>query len=187
MPPETITVREETYQVAPWSLRIGAKAIDSALCQGALGFAVPVVYTLLPEVAASVTTLVLAVLAVWWWLASDGVLHGAGLGKGMLGLRLVHRRHGSAPTQGQAALRQLKYSMFLSGWGLLWGLTALSHDDSHNRDQADEFVTVRTRKQQVPSPETEAAAVAAPPPRPINVEALGSFLSDKYSHKDHSP
>jgi uncharacterized RDD family membrane protein YckC len=180
---ETITVRDETYQVAPWSLRIAAKAIDSALCQGALGFGVPLAYSLLPEVAASAATLVFALVAVWWWLASDGVLHGAGLGKSMLGLRLVHRRHGSAPTQGQAALRQLKYSMFLS----VWGLIALSHDDSHNRDQADEFVTVRTRKQQIPAPNADAPAVAPPPSRPINVEALGSFLSGKYSHKDRSP
>jgi uncharacterized RDD family membrane protein YckC len=183
MPSETITVRGETYQVAPWPLRIAAKVIDLALCHGALGFAIPVVFALLPEVAASASTVVLAVLAVWWWLASDGVLHGAGLGKSMLGLRLVHLSHGSAPTQGQAALRQLKYSMFLS----VWGLIAISHDERHSRNQADEFVTVRTRKQEAPCPETEAAAVAAPQSRPINMEALGSFLSDKYAHKDHSP
>jgi hypothetical protein len=101
----------------------------------------------------------------------------------MLGLRLVHRRHGSTPTQGQAALRQLKYSMFLS----VWGLIAISHDESHNRNQADEFVTVRTRKEQAPSPDVKDPAVVPPPPRPINVEALGSFLSEKYAHKDHSP
>jgi uncharacterized RDD family membrane protein YckC len=180
MTPETLTIRDHTYEVATWPLRIAAKVIDFGICYGVFVYGVPLVFVVFPEALASLLMFVVLAACAWWWLASDGVLHGAGLGKLLMGLRLVHRRHGSAPSQGQAVLRQLKYSMFL----FLWGLIAHGYDNTHGLSQEDGFVTVKAKR-----PHGYGAASDAPPPvpansRPLNVEALGSFLSRKYAHKD---
>lgn len=182
MMPDTLTIRDQTFHVVPWSLRIAAKVLDAVCCYGLAFFGIPVLYAVLPIEAATPLAVVLLAVSMWWWLASDGVLHGAGLGKRLLGLKLVHRRHGSAPSWSQAALRQLKYSMFLSAWGLL----AHSYDESHNRSQGDEYVTVKADKP-IGSNSVAAPEASPPPlPRPIDSDGLASFLSAKYSRAERT-
>jgi hypothetical protein len=175
MMPGTFTIRDQSYDVAPWLLRIAAKSIDAGLCYGVLIFIGPILSLMLPEIAVFAVMVLLLGVSLWWWFTSDAILQGASVGKRLIGLRLVHQRHGSAPSSLQAALRQLKYSTFLS----LWGLMAHSYDERHGRSQDDGFVTVQVKKPGLP---------AAPPPlppsrRPMNLEALGAFLSDRYADK----
>lgn len=182
MTPEAFTIRAETYQVAPWSLRMAAKMIDGLFCIAIMGAADALLLASYAGAEVLTGVLMVAALAValWWWLTSDALLHGSGLGKKLFGLRLLHATHGVPPTLGQAALRQLHYTMLLHPWGLM----VLIFDDSDGHRQMDGFVTVRPAPVPDPASFPEPSSPEKPAPRPLDVEALGKFLLKQYSHKD---
>jgi uncharacterized RDD family membrane protein YckC len=177
---DTLTIRGETFHVASWPVRIAAKVIDLAFCYGIIFFGLGLLPPLLPEAWFFFLFIPFFFAVMAWWFTSDGLLRGAGLGKRLLGLRLVHRRHGSRPSAGEATIRQLKYSTFFS----LWGLVTNAHDEKHGTTQPDEFVTVKKAR---PASDLAALAPPLPPHRPLDVKDLGHFLADKYSHGKRPP
>ncbi len=181
MTSETFIVRDQTYRVAPWSRRIVAKVLDAALCYGILVVGMMALAGLQkwPEELMMVMSLGVFILATCLWLAGDGLFHGASVGKRLLGLRLVHVRHGSAPDWKEASLRQLKYTTFLSVWGLL----CQSYDENHNRTQEDGFVSVRIAKPGKKASDPDKPE--RPTGRPLDVTALGNLLTDRYAHAKH--
>jgi uncharacterized RDD family membrane protein YckC len=176
MTPDTFTIRGETFHVAPWPVRVAAKVIDFLFCNAVIVAAARVITVFFPDLIAGILIVFTFGVAIAWWLLSDAVFKGAGVGKRLLGLRLIHRCHGSKPSAGQAALRQLKYSMFMS----LWGLVGHAVDDRNGTAQPDEFITVTTE-------DAPAHGPPAPPRRELDIKGLGSFIANKYSHGKRPP
>jgi uncharacterized RDD family membrane protein YckC len=176
-----VEIQGQKFLRATWQERVGARVLEGVLTffavPMALGFVAPLLH---PWLAATLWLLCLfAGLA--FIMVGDHWLRGAGVGKRMLGLRVMHARHGTPPSAGQCFLRSLKSCTYLS----LWGLLANGYDEvkGHN---SEEFAVVRARALPPSLPAPVEAPTDAPQSR-VNFDDLGDFLSKKFGSKGGDP
>lgn len=132
MDPEIITVAGRLYRRAGWPQRVAAKVIDLLLVFVWLGVA----GAHASATGSVVEGVVVPLVALGYFLAGNGLLHGASVGKRLIGLKVIDGTHGASCG---VALDLLRHRYLLMANPLFLVLTA--YDASQGCfEKADHYV-----------------------------------------------
>ena len=172
-----VEIQGQRFLRATWQERIAARVLEGALAFFLVPLAMGIVAPLLHPGLAATLGLLCLFAGLAFIMVGDHWLRGAGIGKRMLGLRVIHARHGTPPSAGQCFLRSLKSCTYLS----LWGLLANGYDDAKGNN-SDEFAVVRARALP-PSLPTPVQAPAGASQSRVKFDDLGDFMAKKFGPK----